>query len=53
MGEEEVRELVGLESLVVRKDVVVEAGAEGQSLLQEGGAEGPATVGASEQVERM
>jgi hypothetical protein len=48
MREEEVKELVSLESSVVRKDVAVEAGAEGQSLLQEGRAEGPVATGASE-----
>jgi hypothetical protein len=43
-----VEDLAGLESLVARKDAAVEAGAEEQSLLQEGGTEGPAAAGASE-----
>ena len=53
MRDEEVEDLAGLESSVARKDAAVEAGAEEQSLLQEGGAEGPAAAGASTQVEKM
>jgi hypothetical protein len=53
MREGEVEDLVGLKSSVARKDAAVEAGAEEQSLLQEGGAEGPATVSTSAQVEKM
>jgi hypothetical protein len=46
-------DLAGLESSVARKDVAVEARAEEQSLLQEGGTEGPTVGGTSAQVERM
>jgi hypothetical protein len=53
MRDEEVEDLADLESSVAWKDAAVESGAEEQSLLQEGGAEGPAAASASEQVERM
>ena len=46
-------DLAGLESSAARKDVAVEAEVEEQSLLQGGGAEGPAATDASEQVARM
>jgi hypothetical protein len=42
-----VEDLAGLECSVARKDAAVKAGVE-QSLLQEGGAEGPTAVGAFE-----
>ena len=41
-------DLAGLESSVAQKDAAVEAGAEEQYLLQEGGVEGPAVASASE-----
>jgi hypothetical protein len=53
MWDEEVEDLVGLESSVAWKDVVMETGAEEQSSLKEGGAEGPAAAGTSAQVERI
>jgi hypothetical protein len=53
MREEEVEDLAGLEGSAARKDDAVEAGAEEQSLLQGGGAEGPAVADASEEVARM
>jgi hypothetical protein len=46
MNEEYVKDLADLKSSVARKDVAVEAGAEEQSLLQGGGAEGPAMADA-------
>lgn len=46
-------DLAGLESSVARKDAAVEAGAEEQSLLKEGSAQGLAAAGASAWVERM
>jgi hypothetical protein len=51
--DKEMEDLAGLESSVARKDVAVEARAEEQSLLQEGGTEGPTVGGTSAQVERM
>jgi hypothetical protein len=48
MREEEVEDLAGLECSVAQKDAAVKAGVEEQSLLQEGGAEGPTAVGAFE-----
>jgi hypothetical protein len=53
MREEEVEDLANLESSMAHKDVAVEAGAEGQSLLQGGSVEGPAAADASERVARM
>jgi hypothetical protein len=50
MKDEEVEDLAGLESSVAQKDAEVEAGVEDQSLLKEGGAEGPAAAGTSAQV---
>jgi hypothetical protein len=47
MNEEYVEDLANRESSVTRKDAAVEAGAEEQSLLQGGGAEGPAMADAS------
>jgi hypothetical protein len=41
MRDEEVEDLAGLERSVARKDAAVETGAEEQSSLKEGGAEGP------------
>ena len=51
--DKEVEDLAGLESSVARKDAAVEAGAEEQSLLKEGSAQGLAAAGASAWVERM
>jgi hypothetical protein len=48
MRDDEVEDLAGLESSVAQKDAAVEAGAEEQYLLQEGGVEGPAVASASE-----
>ena len=53
MRDEEVEDLAGLEGSTARKDDAVEAGAEEQSLLQGGGAEGPTAADASQQVARM
>jgi hypothetical protein len=47
MRDEEVEDLAGVESLVARKDVEVEAGAEEQTSLKKGGAEDSAAVGTS------
>jgi hypothetical protein len=47
MRDEEVEDLAGLESSVARKDADLETGAEEQSSLKEGDAEGPATAGTS------
>ena len=47
MRDEEVEDLAGLETLVARKDAKVETGAEEQSSLKEGDAEGPAAADAS------
>jgi hypothetical protein len=48
-----VEDLADLESSVAQKDAAVEAGAEEQSLLQGGSAEGPTAADASQQVARM
>jgi hypothetical protein len=53
MNEEDVEDLADLESLMTQKDAAAEAGAEEQTLLQRGGAEGPATTDASAQVARV
>jgi hypothetical protein len=50
---EEVEDLARLESSMARKDAAVDAGAEEQSLLQGGGAEGPAAVDALEHIARV
>jgi hypothetical protein len=50
MTDEEVEDLVGLESSVARKDAEVEARVEEQSSLKKGGVENPAAVGTSAQV---
>jgi hypothetical protein len=42
-----VEDLASLESSVIRKDAKVETGAEEQSSLKKGGAEGPAMAGTS------
>ena len=46
-------DLADLESSTAHKDVAVEAGAEGQSLLQGGSAEGPAAADALEHIARV
>jgi hypothetical protein len=53
MNEEDVEDLDNLEISVTRKDAEVEARAEEQTLLQGGGAEGPATTDASAQFARV
>jgi hypothetical protein len=53
MNEEDVEDLVGLDSSVTRKDALAEAGAEEQPMLRGGVVEGVATTDASAQVERV
>jgi hypothetical protein len=50
---EDVEDLASLDSLVTQRDASAEAGAEEQTILQGGVGEGPATVDASVQVERV
>jgi hypothetical protein len=50
MMDEEVEDLAGLESSVAQKDAKVEMGAEEQSSLKDGSAEGPSAAGTSAQV---
>jgi hypothetical protein len=50
---EDVEDIANLESSVTWKDAEAEAGAEEQTLLQGGGAEGPATTDASAQFARV
>jgi hypothetical protein len=47
MNEEDVENLAGLESSVTRRDALAEAGAEEQTMLPGGAAEGPTTTDAS------
>jgi hypothetical protein len=47
MNEEDVEDLAGLESSVTRRDALVEAGAEEQTMLLGGAAKGLATTNAS------
>jgi hypothetical protein len=47
MNEEDVEDLVGLDSSVTRRDASAKAGAEEQTMLQGGVVEGPVTVDAS------
>jgi hypothetical protein len=53
MNEEDVEDLAGLESSVTQRDASTEAGAEEQTTLPGGVAEGPATAETSTLVERM
>jgi hypothetical protein len=53
MNEEEVDDLVGLESLVTRAGASAEAGVEGYTTPPGGAAEDPAAAAASAQVEGM
>jgi hypothetical protein len=53
MNEEDVEDLAGLDSSVTRRNASAEVGAEEQTMLHGGDAEGLATVDASTQVERV